>query len=76
MNRQDPQNCWEFWDCPPDVKEKCLAYDLRLGKECWTVAGINTRKEARCTRVKLGFKDCWECAWFKKMKPDMDEGGA
>ena len=64
MKRKEPQNCWEFMNCPEDVRMKCIAYIMDKGKKCWAVA------TAMCPRVKRDFQHCWECPWFKKLNPN------
>jgi hypothetical protein len=70
-NREEARNCWEFWGCPEEVRGSCAAFLMRYGDACWTVAGIHAARAGRCPRVKHGFRDCWECAWFKKLNPDI-----
>lgn len=56
------KNCWDFWDCKKEIREKCSAYLSNSGRECWIVSA------GKCPRSKVrGFEDCRECAWYKKM---------
>ena len=59
----EPQSCWEFWNCPKEVRDECPAYTTNSGKECFYLA------EHFCPRLKTEFKSCSECPWYKKMKP-------
>ncbi len=34
----EPQNCWDFWDCPKEVRDECPAYKTNSGRECFFVA--------------------------------------
>jgi hypothetical protein len=56
-----PQNCWEFWDCPKEIKDPCPAYINDFGKKCFFIA------DDYCLSVKKEFKDCYECPWFKNI---------
>ena len=60
----EPQSCWEFWDCPKEHRDNCPAFLTYHGKECYNFA------EHYCPRVKKDFDRCWECPWFKKIRPD------
>ncbi len=60
MSKQDPQNCWEFWDCPEKDKKKCPAYISDSGKECWYFASTFCNLKGR------GARKCLECDWYKK----------
>ena len=58
---QEPQNCWEFWDCPQEIRTNCLAYQQDLGKRCWSVP------YSYGSLLKKDMEKCWECAWYKKV---------
>jgi hypothetical protein len=60
------QNCWEFFDCPEKVRDKCPAFLTYHGRDCFNFA------ENYCPRIYKGFDRCWECPWFKKIKPDFE----
>ena len=36
------------------------------GRECYNFA------EHYCPRLKKDFERCWECPWFKKIRPDFN----
>lgn len=36
MNKTEPQNCWDFWNCTEEEKQKCPAFPSH-GRECWEV---------------------------------------
>ncbi|MFA6096793.1 MAG: HAMP domain-containing protein [Candidatus Paceibacterota bacterium] len=55
-------NCWDFWKCGKEVREKCPAYTTKSGRECWLVSA------GKCPRSKeRGFEDCKDCGWYKKI---------
>ena len=59
----ESENCWEFWDCPGEVKDNCPAYKTNSGRDCYDLA------TEFCPRLKNDFKFCWECPWYKIIKP-------
>ena len=61
--KREPQNCWEFYDCSEEAKEKCLVFQNDMGKECWFVCNI---KEINNKNTEK-FKNCFECDWYKKI---------
>ena len=63
MNKKESENCWEFMDCPEEVRDNCPAYKLNKGRMCWAVAAY---VEKGCPKLKRDFEYCHECPWFKK----------
>lgn len=63
MPKQDAKVCWEYWECKPDVREKCPAF--KLNEPCWRVAS------QYCGRVsgKYGMEKCFVCEWFRLNHP-------
>ncbi len=59
---QEPQNCWEFWNCPEELKIECSAYLCNLGNKCWLVSGFS--KKNKTARKDI---DCTDCEWYKKL---------
>jgi hypothetical protein len=61
--KAEPKNCWEFLNCPKEIKEACLAYKKNLGRACWTVPyGLSGAP-------KKDFKMCKTCPWYRKLNP-------
>lgn len=69
MDKQEPQNCWECWNCDMAVREKCPAYTTDSGKECWLIAG-SFNINPICPKVVHKIMHCWECPWYKKFNPE------
>ena len=66
----EPKNCWEYWDCSEEIRDKCPAYTIPdSGRDCFDLA------KDYCPKVLYGFKHCWECPWYKKIKSDSDKSG-
>jgi hypothetical protein len=63
-----PQNCWEFMECPPKIKEKCPAYQNNTGKDCW----FFWNAKGGCPVLMIG-KGCIDCNWFKLLNTDKIE---
>ena len=68
-NNNGSENCWEFWDCQVGMRNECPAYTLKAGKDCFNLA------TDFCPRLKVEFKHCWECPWYKKVKQDLKQKG-
>jgi hypothetical protein len=73
MSEVEPRNCWEFWNCKDEIRNNCIAYKTSSGAECWMLVGSIARKELHCPKLENRFKDCSECSWFKKMRPDFNK---
>ena len=61
-NNKEPQNCWEYWDCPQDSKETCKVYAAQAGRMCWYLAE-NFRPV-----MDRDFESCEDCPWLKKLQ--------
>jgi hypothetical protein len=60
-------NCWDFENCPSEVREKCPAYPDK-GKECWKVTGTKCA-HGKYEKASLSEKIIYcrnECAFYKK----------
>ena len=66
------QNCWEFWNCPKEVRDQCEAYTSNCGRECWMVVGHIVTKFKKCPKLSNVYKNCTECPWYKKLKEKID----
>ena len=64
--KKEPQNCWEFMNCPKEQRERCIVYELDSGNECWFMSNVKNG----CHRVKKG-ESCFNCPWFKKNNPNI-----
>lgn len=65
---REPQNCWEFQNCPKGGRDSCPAYKLNLGRRCWEAASIASGSRAEDLS---GVEHCRECLWFKKLNLDL-----
>ena len=67
----EPKNCWEYWDCHEEIRDRCPAYTTPYsGQDCFYYA------KDFCPKIKKDeFEHCWECPWYKKIKPDSDKAG-
>ncbi len=55
-------NCWEFKNCPEEIRTKCPAYPLR-GKDCWKVTGTKCEggtieKSSLAEKIEFCRKEC------------------
>ena len=55
------QNCWEFIECPIEIRKNCEAYKRNLGDICWFVAND---AGTECFGYKQ-YKGCKNCPWYK-----------
>ena len=60
MNKE-PENCWEFWNCPEEIRNNCEIFKLNAGKECWFLS--NSSKGCKRSKGNGGW---FNCEWFKK----------
>ncbi len=71
MEENEPQNCWEFWNCEKATRDQCPAFLRNEGRKCWEIA-TEYYGRGGPTAEKEGVKFCVrECAWFKKMNPHL-----
>jgi hypothetical protein len=64
---KEAENCWEFWDCKPEIRDACRSFKCDSGKECWYIVGSKADKKDQCPQIKNNFKYCRECSWYIKM---------
>jgi hypothetical protein len=63
------KTCWEYLECPKEVREDCEVYRLDFCSECWMIRDIKT---SSCPGVaELKITKCLDCPFFKSMN---DEG--
>ena len=53
----ETNNCWEFLNCPEDIRNKCEVFKLDSGKECWFLG------DGKCACSNTA---CFDCDWYKK----------
>lgn len=58
----DPQSCWEFLECPKEIRDQCEIFRKSLGFICWLVIEDTT---TGCHGYDK-FDGCINCPWFKK----------
>jgi len=67
MDNKEPQNCWEFYNCPEETRKKCPAYEYKMGRECWLIASTFAGEGCRKTK-DIGLMFCVsQCGWYKKV---------
>ena len=60
-------NCWDFFNCSQEDKQKCPAYLEGRGKDCWFVENRNTQVINSGVGTFEGTKKCWDCEFFHIM---------
>jgi transcriptional regulator with XRE-family HTH domain len=61
--------CWEIQDCPPQTREKCVAYVAKEGRYCWFFTGKLCARVAGAAAggAKLGrLGGCYACPVFSR----------
>jgi len=58
------ENCWEYVDCPKKVRDACVVFSSKNGKECWF--SFDLSEGCPALKEKGG---CFFCLWFKKKNP-------
>ena len=56
-----PDNCWEYWECPKEMRDIWPAYVLDSGKNCFNLA------KDFCPKLEKDFKHCWEYSWYRQI---------
>jgi hypothetical protein len=64
-NPEGYENCWEYWDCSPDMQKECIVYKERDGKEC--LFYTDNLKVFDWAREKRNFNSCLECPWCEHL---------
>lgn len=62
--KHTPEHCWNFMNCPNDVREQCVAYKSDTKEPCWVLNQVGGRDGCSI----LG--TCKGCPWFLKNNPD------
>ena len=52
------RSCWDFWQCPAEMKENCRVFKLGLGDSCW-------QGDSYMPKAKRDFQFCSQCAWYQ-----------
>ena len=78
MDDKEPQNCYEFHNCPEETRNECPAYMYEVGRGCWRIASDFI--EEGCPKLRYGggkergIMFCMKkCEWFKKLNPNIDK---
>ncbi len=56
--------CWEDKDCPPHIRDNCVAWVAREGSFCWFLTGKTCALE-KTLSANPG-KTCFNCNFFTK----------
>jgi DNA-binding XRE family transcriptional regulator len=60
--------CWEIQNCPAEWREKCAAWEFKVGYYCWFINGTFCQgkfQENWGRKIKL----CRQCKVFRSMLP-------
>lgn len=56
--------CWDRRNCPPEVREKCMAWEVQAGQLCWFVNGTMCEGRAQPSWEKK-MQLCRQCEVFR-----------
>ena len=56
--------CWQFMNCPQDMRKECVVYKTDMKEPCWIL-----NQTGGCGI--LG--SCKSCPWFLKNNPDLNK---
>ena len=60
------QNCWTIKNCPKETRQRCPAWEYRLGHLCWFINGTMCRGKIQGTWQKKMVL-CRKCEIFKSV---------
>jgi hypothetical protein len=53
------ENCWEYINCPLDMRKQCLAYTSDTTEDCWILNQVGEKKDKSNI-----LSACKSCPWF------------
>jgi DNA-binding XRE family transcriptional regulator len=62
------QNCWTVMNCPKETRQRCPAWEYRLGHLCWFINGTMCRGKVQATWQKK-MTLCRKCEMFQSLMP-------
>lgn len=65
------KNCWEYWACDTNAKQKCPVYKKKDGKKCWLYT--DNLRVFKWARPKRDFEYCWECLWCQRVNKKSED---
>lgn len=65
MDKFDEQQlCWIIKECPPHIRENCVAWMAKEGFFCWFLTGKSCSREKALSPGSSG--SCFLCSFFKE----------
>jgi DNA-binding transcriptional regulator YiaG len=64
------QNCWAVRNCPKESKQRCPAWEYRLGHLCWFINGTVCHGKIQGTWEKK-MALCRKCEMFQSIMPSV-----
>jgi len=62
------QNCWAIRNCPKESRQRCPAWEYRLGHLCWFINGTVCHGKIQATWEKK-MTLCRKCEMFQSIMP-------
>jgi hypothetical protein len=66
MSGKSGQNCWTIKNCPKDNRQRCPAWEYRLGHLCWFINGTICHGKIQGTWQKK-MTLCRKCEIFQSV---------
>jgi len=63
------EHCWEYMNCPQDIRKECLAYESDVKESCWVLNQVGGRDG--CSILNT----CKRCPWFLKNNFNLNKEG-
>ena len=66
-NIDTSERCWEFMNCPQDIRKECVAYESDAKEPCWVLNQAMGRDGCAILNT------CKRCPWFLKNHPNLNK---
>ena len=65
LSENGKELCWDKKDCPPHLRENCLAWIAKEGFFCWFITGKICPAEKQLSHNSKSTGTCFNCSFFK-----------
>jgi DNA-binding XRE family transcriptional regulator len=73
LPRKKDRPCWVIQTCPVETRQKCPAWELRVGHLCWFINGTICQGRVQKSWSRK-MKICRQCNVFQSMLPPLKTG--
>jgi hypothetical protein len=68
FKRMPYETCWEFMNCPHNMRKECIVYKTDMNEPCWVLNQTGDRRGV--------LDSCKHFPWFLKNNPDLNQNTA